>query len=132
MDSDKSGLMRGQKSILTSVKKMLGITEDYEYFDTDLIIHINTVFTILTQMGVGPPEGFVIHDDTAIWTDFIKNDICLESVKTYVYLKVRQVFDPPAGSAADANNRMITELEWRLHLAANPISLADEEENQNG
>ena len=106
-------------SILTSIKKLLGIAEEYTHFDEDLIIHINSVFMILTQLGVGPAEGFSIEDDVAVWTDFVEPDQGLEPVKSYVYLKVRLLFDPPdKSSVMEATNRMISELEWRLNLQA--------------
>ena len=105
-------------SILTSIKKLLGPEEVYEHFDTDIIMHINFTFSTLTQLGVGPEEGFVIKDKTAIWTDFIQDDKRLEFVKTYIYLKVKLVFDPPLSSSVlDAMNRQINELEWRLNVA---------------
>lgn len=108
-------------SILTSVKKMLGITEDYEHFDADLIMHINSVFMILTQLGVGPSEGFSIEDDSAIWDDFISTGSNLEAVKSYMYLKVKLLFDPPLSSAVmESMNRMISELEWRLNVSVDP------------
>ena len=108
-------------SILTSIKKLLGIEEDYEQFDFDIITHINSVFTILTQLGVGPANGFYIEDDSAIWDDFISNDPRLNSIKTYIYMKVRMMFDPPTiGSVADAMNKNISELEWRLNAAVDP------------
>ena len=107
------------ESILTSIKKLLGITEEYNQFDPDIIMHINSVFMILTQLGVGPAEGFSIEDDTAVWTDFIQDIKKLESVKTYIYLKVKLLFDPPLSSAViDSTNRLINELEWRLNVAA--------------
>lgn len=107
------------ESILTSIKKLLGITEEYEHFDPDIIMHINSVFMILTQMGVGPSEGFIIEDDTSTWSDFVPDTIPIESVKSYVYLKVKLLFDPPASSAvAESMNRMISEFEWRLNIAA--------------
>lgn len=107
------------ESILTSIKKLLGITEEYDQFDPDIIMHINSVFMILTQLGVGPSEGFSIEDDTAVWTDFIQDVKKLESVKTYIYLKVKLAFDPPLSSAViDSTNRLINELEWRLNVAA--------------
>lgn len=106
-------------SILTSIKKMLGIAEDYEYFDTDLIIHINTVFMILKQLGVGPQEGFSITSKTSTWYEFIANDKRLEAVKSYIYMKVRLVFDPPQSSAViECMNRMISELEFRINIEA--------------
>ena len=104
------------ESILTSVKKLLGIAEEYEQFDTDIIMHINSVFMILRQLGVGPSEGFSINDKNSKWTDFLDDDITLESVKSYVYLKVRLLFDPPtSGVVMEATNRMISELEWRIN-----------------
>lgn len=108
-------------SILTSIKKLLGISEDDTSFDQDIIMHINTVFTILTQLGVGPANGFYIEDDSAIWDDFISNDPRLNSIKTYIYMKVRMMFDPPTiGSVADAINKNISELEWRLNATVDP------------
>lgn len=109
-------------SILTSVKKMLGITEEYEHFDIDLIMHINSVLSILTQIGVGPSEGFSIKDKSATWEEFIPKNPQLSMVKSYMYLKVRLLFDPPLGSAvADSINRQISELEWRLSITENPV-----------
>ena len=109
------------ESILTSVKKMLGIPEDYEHFDADIIMHINSVFMILTQLGVGPAEGFTIMDEDAIWGDFIQDKKTIESVKSYMYLKVRLLFDPPLSSAVlDSMNRLISELEWRMNVAVDP------------
>lgn len=108
------------ESILTSIKKLLGITEEYTHFDADLIMHINSVFMILTQMGVGPEEGFSISDDSVSWADFIDTDsVKFESVKSYIYLKVRLLFDPPQSSShIESINRLISELEWRLNMAA--------------
>lgn len=105
-------------SILTSVKKLLGIAEEYTQFDEDIIMHINTVFLNLTQLGVGPEEGFSIEDDSAIWDDFIEDNIQLQAVKSYMYLKVKLLFDPPlSSSVVESMNRMIAELEWRLNVA---------------
>lgn len=106
------------ESILTSIKKLLGITEDYEHFDTDIIMHINSVFMILNQIGVGPAEGFSIKDKTSTWNEFVP-DNQLECVKSYVHMKVKLLFDPPLSSAVmECMNRMISELEWRLNVAA--------------
>ena len=103
-------------SILTSVKKMLGIAEEYDHFDADLIMHINSVLTILGQLGVGPDEGFFIEDDGAEWTDFVPDMSNLQLIKTYVYQKVKLLFDPPqSASAIEALNRSISELEWRIN-----------------
>lgn len=106
------------ESILTSIKKLLGIAEEYTYFDADIIMHINSVFMTLTQLGVGPSEGFMIEDDTTYWEDFIGDSMMLQAVKTYIYLKVRLVFDPSSlGSATlAAYERQIQELEWRLNV----------------
>ena len=106
-------------SILISIKKLLGITAEYTHFDVDLIMHINSVFSILTQLGVGPSTGFSIHDEYAIWNDFMEADPRLEMVKTYVYQKVRLMFDPPDRNAvAEAVKSNISELEFRLMVAA--------------
>ena len=107
-----------ETSILTSIKKMLGVAEDYTEFDEDIMTHINSVFLNLTQLGVGPEEGFMIEDDTAVWEDFIDDSIKLQAVKTYMYLKVKLLFDPPlSSSVTESFTRMIAELEWRLNVA---------------
>lgn len=106
-------------SILTSIKKMLGIAEEYTPFDIDIILHINSVFMILNQLGVGPAAGFRIEDDSATWSDFTEDKLDVEAVKSYIYLKVRLLFDPPSSSAAmESINRLISEFEWRLNVAA--------------
>lgn len=106
-------------SILTSIKKMLGIAEEYTHFDEDIIMHINSVFMTLTQLGVGPAEGFRIRDDSAIWADFMPDSPVFESVKTYVFLRVKLIFDPPLTSAViDSYERQIDEFEWRLNVSA--------------
>lgn len=105
-----------ETSILISTKKILGIAEDYTVFDLDIITHINSAFSTLTQLGVGPIDGFMIEDETAVWTDFIADDIQYNAVKTYVFLRVRLLFDPPATSyLIAAFNDQIKELEWRLN-----------------
>jgi len=120
-------------SILTSIKKLLGIAEDYEHFDQDLIIHINSVLSVLTQLGVGPSEGFSIEDENATWNDFIPEDKRLSSIRSYVYMKVKLLFDPPLSSSVmESMNRMISEFEWRLNVAAEPTQSNEEEVNQNG
>lgn len=109
------------ESILTSIKKMLGITEDYDHFDADLIMHINSVFMILNQLGVGPTEGFRIEDELATWDDFVDDDLHLDAVKSYMHLKVKLLFDPPASSTVmQSMNQLISELEWRLNVAVDP------------
>jgi len=103
-----------QESILTSIKKLLGITEDYTHFDTDIIMHINSVFMILMQLGVGPEAGFSISDSSAVWGDFLSDATWLESVKSYVYLRVRLLFDPPQiGTLMTSVENQIKEFEWR-------------------
>lgn len=114
--SRKERLMDNAESILTSVKKLLGIAEEYTQFDTDIIIHINTIFMTLQQMGIGPKDGFSITDENDIWTDFMEDSILLNSVKTYMYLRVKLLFDPPlTSSTVDSFNKLISELEFRMN-----------------
>ena len=122
------------ESILTSIKKLLGIAEEYTHFDADLIMHINSVFMILTQMGVGPAEGFMIEDKSSTWDEFFDETQNLNAIKSYIHLKVKLLFDPPLTSAVmEAMNRMISELEWRLHVEADDSQFSIlEEEDQNG
>ena len=102
-------------SILSSVKIMLGLTDEYDVFDLSIINHINSVFTILSQIGVGPAEGFIIEDKTAVWSDFIQDAKLYQLVKSYVVLKVRLLFDPPMSSAVmECYRTQINEYEWRL------------------
>ena len=117
------------ESILTSIKKLLGIDKDYTHFDADIIMHINSVLSILTQMGVGPENGFLILDDSETWSQFIDDANKLIAVKSYVYLKVKLLFDPPLSSAVvESINRLISEMEWRLFIASDPI--LDEENSK--
>jgi len=113
------------QSILDSTKKILGLSEDDISFDDQIITHINTVFSDLTQMGIGPSAGFIIEDKTQKWSDFIKdeslpdNTVVLSRVRTYLPAKVRMMFDPPSGSVhMDALKAVITESEYRLYVAA--------------
>ena len=104
-------------SILISIKKLLGIGEDDEQFDPDILMHINSVFMILTQIGVGPESGFSIQDDSSKWADFVSDINKIEAIKSYIYLKVRLLFDPPTNSSTiEAINSLISELEWRLNV----------------
>lgn len=106
------------ESILTSIKKLLMIDEDYKQFDADIIMHINSVLMALTQIGVGPEEGFAITDEYSTWEDFIGDKPYLNSVKSYMYLRVRFLFDPPLSSAAlDSMKKLADEFEWRLQVA---------------
>ena len=104
------------ESILTSIKKLLGIQAEYTAFDQDLIIHINTAFAVLNQLNIGPPNGFVIEDDVTTWDEYITS--CnLTMVRSYIYMKVRLMFDPPtSGILVESMKSMISELEWRLFL----------------
>lgn len=107
-------------SILTSIKKALGITEEYTHFDDALIMHINSVFADLAQMGVGPAKGFSIWDSSAIWDDFIYDSLLLQSVKSYMNLRVKILFDPDSigASTLASYERQIAQWEWRLNIAA--------------
>lgn len=110
-------------SVLTSIKKLLGIAEEYEHFDADLIMHINSVFSILTQLGVGPSKGFMIEDKSATWKDFISDESKYMLVKSYMHLKVKLLFDPPLSSAVlECYKTQISEYEWRLNVAAETMT----------
>ena len=114
------------ESILTSIKKLLGIAEEDTHFDTDVIMHINAAFSTLTQIGVGPSVGFSIQDSSKTWSNFTsRKDI--ESLKQYVYLKVKIVFDSTSMSAAAINSatEIIKELEWRLNAAVDNEPIVD-------
>lgn len=110
-------------SILNSIKKLLGISEEYTQFDADIIIHINSVFGILTQLGIGPPAGFSILDNSTNWSEFIGDATTIEMVKTYIYLKTKLIFDPPQNSSVTASiEKTISELEWRLSILGTEVS----------
>lgn len=107
-----------EDSILKTVKQILGIPEDETGFDFDLLIHINSAFATLHQLGVGPETVFEVEDDTSVWADFLDGRTEFNSVKTYVYLKVKSIFDPPqSGYAVEAMSKQIMEYEWRLNSA---------------
>lgn len=119
-------------SILKTIKKLLGISDEETHFDTDLIIHINSVFSILNQLGVGPSKSFQIQDEKETWDQFIEDDTDFNDVKTYIYLKVKLLFDPPASSSVmSAMERQISELEWRLNVSAFMLSKSLEEEDDD-
>lgn len=108
-----------EESILTSIKKLLGISSDNTDFDQDIIMHINSVFMILNQLGIPKDEkDFFIEDESTTWDDYLGNDISIFSaVKSYIYLKVKLLFDPPLNSAVkEANQELLNELEWRLNI----------------
>lgn len=106
-----------EQSILTSTKKILGISPDDESFDLDIITHINSEFSTLNDLGVGPAEGFVIEDESAEWTSYFADDpIKLSKVKTCIYLRTRLLFDPPTQSfLIAAIKEQLQEAEWRLN-----------------
>lgn len=110
------------RTILKDVKKMIGPSEIYDQFDVDLVIHINSVFNILQQLGVGPKSGFwITQDGNETWDNYfsgMENDNIIQMVKSYMYLKVRMQFDPPTGSVASAFEEQIKEYEWRLNVGA--------------
>lgn len=109
-----------ENSILNSIKKMIGPTIDDTYFDADLIVHINSVFSILKQLGIGPDSGFSIADSTATWSEYIGDDSAeVNDVISYVYLRVKLLFDPPLNASVIASmEKTVSELEWRLNVAA--------------
>lgn len=103
-------------SILNSTKKILGLASNYTAFDLDIITHINGTFSILDQLGVGPEGGFAITDEDDTWDDFVVPANQLGLVRTYVFLKVRMLFDPPSTSyLIEAMNKQIAEHEYRLN-----------------
>lgn len=107
------------ESILTSIKKFLGLTAEYEHFDPDIIMHINSVLADLWDIGVGPYEGFSIEDDTTTWEDFLQGSKKFNAVKSYMELRVKLLFDPPSSSAAmESMQRQIDKWEWKLNVAA--------------
>lgn len=111
------------ESILLSIKKLLGITEEYDCFDADIIMNINSALSILTQMGVGPEEGFMIEDETASWDEFVEDIKLVNLVKSYIHLKVKLLFDPPQSSAvSNAIDAQLKELEWRISVSVEPSS----------
>lgn len=115
--NEKKEVKDPKDSILTSIKKLLGITEACTDFDTDIIMHINTVFMTLNQLGIGK-DGFQIEDSSFVWSDFIETDK-LAATKSYVHLRVKLLFDPPLNSAiVEAIKESIRELEWRLNVRA--------------
>ena len=109
------------QSILDTTKSLLGIESDYQAFDDELVLYINSAFVTLNQMGIGPKVPFSIKDRSAKWSDFLTDEDGyewhLEMVKTYMSLKVRLTFDPPTSSyVAEEFNKQLTELEWRMYL----------------
>ena len=110
------------ESILQSTKKALGLQSDYDVFDQELIMFINSIFNVLTQVGVGPVDGFAIEDESAEWEDFTDDETTLNMVKTYMHIRVKLIFDPPQTSFVIASLENIQkELEWRLNVTSDEL-----------
>lgn len=119
-------------SILNSTKKLLGIPAEYTHFDTDIIMHINAVFMILQQTGIGPTSGFMITDEYNTWEQFMAEGPALNTVKSYLGLKVQMLFDPQSnGTIMEARKAMISEYEWRLNVIAETPKQDGEEDELN-
>lgn len=105
-------------SILYSIKQMIGVPVESTDYDTDLIIHINSVFSTMTQLGIGPKSGFAITGPNDLWTDFIADDKKIAMYKSYMFMKVKLIFDSTtlSGSVIEAYNKLISEFEWRAHI----------------
>lgn len=113
------------ESILDTIKQLLGIPTDDESFDTDIKIHINSATIPLAQMGIGPKNGFIVVTKDQVWNDYIgSSTINLESVKNYIYLKTKLIFDPPTNTTTiEAINKSLSEIEWRMMLAVETNNL---------
>lgn len=111
------------ESILTSIKKLIGLAEDDTSFDIDVIMHINSALNVLNQLGVGPAYGFSIKDSSAKWSDFLQDEKRLEMVKTYVYSKVKLAFDSSnmSSAAIESLKEIIKEYEWRIESGASNL-----------
>ena len=107
------------ESILDSIKKMLGITKEYKQFDAEIVMNINSVFSVLHQLGVGPKECYWIEDSAQTWDEFMEGKANIELVKSYVFLKVKLIFDPSlTASVTESYKEQIKEFEWRLNVIA--------------
>jgi hypothetical protein len=114
-----------ESSILKSVKKRLGIPDDYDVYDEDVLMNINTALSTLTQLGVGPEQGFVVQDDTATWEQLLGGDLRLNMVRDFVTLTSKLIFDPPPTSfGIQAVQKNLEEMAWRIEVAANPAPAA--------
>ena len=113
------------ESILDTIKQLLGIPTDDDSFDTDVKVNINTAIFNLSQIGVGPANGYIVTSNTQMWNDYIGASLInLEGVKNYIYLKTKLVFDPPTNSTTiQAINDNLKELEWRMQLAVETNNL---------
>lgn len=104
-----------EESILTSIKLMLGLTADYTPFDQQILMCINTAMNAMTQVGIGPIEGFVIRDASTTWSEYLGDDVRMEAAKTALYIRTRLLFDPPAnGTLEETLKEQLAEIEWRL------------------
>lgn len=116
------------QSILTSTKKNLGLDASYTVFDEDILTHINSAFATLNQLGIGPEDGYAIEDASATWDAFFGENLKYSSIKTYVYLSVKLLFDPPSTSYyVTAIEKQKQELEWRLNVVREQTDWVDPE-----
>ena len=122
-----------EESILKTIKQLVGCPDDFEQFDMDLTIHINSAFATLTQLGAGPKEGYRITGVDNVWSEFEDDPQKLSLIKDYVYVKTRLLFDPPTtGSLMDSLKEQLKEMEFRLYILYYPISEDDKKgENDN-
>mgnify|MGYP001002636204 FL=1 len=116
-----------EQSILKTIKQLIGCPDDFEQFDLDLTIHINSAFATLTHLGVGPKEGYRITGVNNVWSEFEEDTQKLSLIKDYVYIKTRLLFDPPTSSSLmDSLKEQLKEMEWRLYMLYYPVSEDDE------
>lgn len=115
-----------EESILKTIKQLIGCPDGFEQFDLDLTIHINSAFATLTQLGVGPKEGYRITGPDNVWSEFEEDAQKSNLIKDYVYIKTRLLFDPPTSSALmDSLKEQLKEMEWRLYIMYYPVSVDD-------
>lgn len=115
-----------EESILKTIKQLIGCPDDFEQFDLDLTIHINSAFATLTQLGVGPKEGYRITGLDNVWSEFEEDAQKSSLIKDYVYIKTRLLFDPPtSGALMDSLKEQLKEMEWRLYIMYYPVSVDD-------
>lgn len=111
-----------EQSILKTIKKLIGVYAEYNYYDTDFIVHINTVFAILNQIGIGTSDVFFITGEDELWSDFLENDTMLQPVIDYMYIRVKLLFDTPSSSTlSESLKNTLSELEWRLFEYSNDL-----------
>ena len=110
-----------EESILNTIKSMLGPDSSYEVFDQDILVHINMAIATLTQLGVGPASGFRVTGKDETWGELLGDRVDLDMAKTYIYMKVRIAFDPPANSSVlAAYKEACAEMEWRMNVTVDP------------